>query len=76
MFLGIIAKFLGPKKKKKKRRGCIWKEPSGWELKLKTGEYAVQEKDKSASFSLQPYISWKLWAGFNIKKIKKKKKTP
>lgn len=42
---------------------------------LKMGEYAVQEKDKSASFSLQPYISWKLWAGFkNSKKNSKKKK--
>lgn len=40
---------------------------------LKMGEYAVQEKDKSASFSLQPYISWKLWAGF--KNSKKKQKT-
>lgn len=43
---------------------------------LKMGEYAVQEKDKSASFSLQPYISWKLWAGFKNSKKKNKKPTP
>lgn len=41
---------------------------------MKTGEYVVQEKDKSALFSLQPYISWKLWAGLKERKKERKKK--
>lgn len=43
---------------------------------MKTGEYVVQEKDKSALFSLQPYISWKLWAGLKERKKERKKKKP
>lgn len=72
MFLGIIAKFLGQKKRRDASEMSRQVENSNYSMK--TGEYVVQEKDKSALFSLQPYISWKLWAG--LKERKKEKKNP